>query len=187
MTMAEIIVVGFKGDRERAAAVLGELREKDPAWSARLHGAIAVTSPAPGELAVDQSFEATKGEHSIVHGMLGSLLGIALATLALPVTAAAGATVAAGAFVAGALGGAIAGAHNHDSDTKWWIDDIAIPPAFLAQVRELIRPGDSAICILLAQRDPDDIAARFAPYGGTVIRCSFTAAQADKLAKRLQG
>jgi uncharacterized membrane protein len=183
--MAEIIVVGFKRDRERAAAVLGELRETAPAWSAQFHGAIAVTSPEAGELAVDQSFESTKGEHAIVHGMLGSLLGIALATLALPVTAAAGATIAAGAFVAGALGGAIAGAHNHQGDTAWWLDDMAIPPAFLAQVRELIQPGDSAICVLLATRDPDDVAARFAPYGGTVIRCAFTPAQADKLAKRL--
>ena len=185
--MAEIIVVGFKGDRERAAAVLGELREADPAWAAALHGAIAVTSPASGELVVDQSFEATKGERAIVHGMLGSLLGIALATLALPITAAAGATVAAGAFVAGALGGAIAGAHNHTSDSAWWLHDMAIPPGFLAQVRELIQPGDSAIGILLAKRDSNDVAARFAPYGGTVLRCAFTPAQTDKLARRLAG
>jgi hypothetical protein len=53
---------------------------------------------------------------------------------------------------------------------------LAIPPAFLAQVRDQILP---------ATHDAGDVAARFAPYGGTVLRCAFTPSQADKLAKRL--
>src|SRR5580704_4413599 len=135
--MTELIVVGFKNDRERAAAVLSELRERDAAWTSTLHGAIAVTSNAPGELRIDQSFEATKGEGTIVHALLGSLLGVALATLALPLTAVAGATVAAGSVVAGALGGTIIGAHRHKADEQWWREDIGIPDAFLVRVGEL--------------------------------------------------
>jgi uncharacterized membrane protein len=183
--MTELIVVGFKKDRERAAAVLSELRERDAAWTSSLHGAIAVTSDAPGELRIDQSFEATKGEHAIVHALLGSLLGVALATLALPLTAAAGATVAAGSLVAGALGGTIIGAHGRKSDEQWWREDIGIPDAFFKRVGELVRPGDSAICVLRQPATADDLDARFAAYGGTVIRAELTPEQSAKVHQRL--
>lgn len=182
--MTDVIVVGFKGDRERAVKVLNELRERDDAWTKALHGAIAVTSSAPGELRIDQSFEATKGEGAIVHAMLGSLLGIAVATLALPLTAIAGATVVAGSLVAGALGGTIVGAHGHKTDEQWWREDIGIPDAFFARVGELVRPGDSAICLLSAS-DPGDVDARFREYGGTVIRAALTPEQSAKVHKRL--
>ncbi|HEX4450134.1 MAG TPA: DUF1269 domain-containing protein [Kofleriaceae bacterium] len=183
--MTDLIVVGFKQDRERAGVVLTELRERDAAWTSALHGAIAVTSNAPGELRIDQSFEATKGEGAIVHAMLGSLLGIALATLALPLTAIAGATVAAGSLVAGALGGTIVGAHGHKTDEQWWREDIGIPDAFFARVGELVQPGDSAICLLREATATDDLAARFGAYGGTVIRAELTAEQSAKVRKRL--
>jgi uncharacterized membrane protein len=182
--MTDLIVVGFKNDRERAGAVLGELRESDDAWTKALHGAIAVTSNAPGELQIDQSFESTKGEGTIVHAMLGSVLGIALATLALPLTAIAGATVVAGSLVAGALGGTIIGAHGHKTDEQWWREDIGIPDAFFARVGQLIQPGDSAICLLSAS-PPGDLNARFGKYGGTVIRAELSPEQSAKVHTRL--
>jgi uncharacterized membrane protein len=183
--MTELIVVGFKRDRERAVVVLNQLRERDPAWTSALHGAIAVTSSAPGELRIDQSFESTKGEGAIVHAMLGSLLGIALATLALPLTALAGATVVGGSLVAGALGGTVIGAHGHKTDEQWWREDIGIPDAFFAKVGELVQPGDSAICLLSKAAAPDDLDARFTKLGGTVIRAEVTPDQSAKIHHRL--
>lgn len=115
--MSELVVVGFKNDIYRAAAVLSELRERDEAWTANLHGAIAAYRTGAGDATIDQSFEATKGEGSIAGGLLGSLFGIALAALALPLTAGLGTAVVGASLVGGAVGGTIVGAHRHHADS----------------------------------------------------------------------
>ena len=183
--MSELVVVGFKNDIGRAAAVLSELRERDEAWAANLHGAIAAYRTAAGELTIDQSYEATKGEGSIVGGMLGSLVGIALAALALPLTAGAGTAVIGASLLAGAVGGTVVGAHRHREHDEWWQAEVGISDDFLREVGARIQPGDSAIVLLLREPDPSDLAARFRPYNGTVARYTLTAAQTAALNARL--
>ncbi len=184
--MSELVIVGFKQDIDRAAAVLSELRERDEAWTANLHGAVAAYRTAAGELTIDQSFESTKGEGSIAGGLLGSLVGLALAALTLPLTAGASAAVIAAPFVTGAIGGSIVGAHHGSVDASWWKGDLGISDDVVQSIRALVQPGDSAIVFLLRTPDPDDLAERFRAYGGTVARHALTAEQTSKLHARLR-
>lgn len=184
--MIELVVVTFKGDRERAAAVLGELRDKAEPWTARLHGATVVSRDQAGKLAIDESFEATKGNDAIAGGFTGSLVGLLLAVMTLPVIAAAGPLVAGGALVAGALGGEVIGSHHRaahaDADAKWWRDEVGVSTALAEQVHAMIGAGDSAILCLLRAPDPE-LATRF--LGGAVHRIPLGAEQAAKVDARL--
>jgi uncharacterized membrane protein len=183
--MSELVIVGFKNDIFRAASVISELRERDEAWTANLHGAIAAYRNAAGELTIDQSLESTKGEGTIAGGLLGSLLGFALAALTLPLTAGASAAVIAAPFVAGAIGGSVVGAHHSKADESWWKSDVGISDDVIQRIKTLLQPGDSAIVCLLRTPDPDDLAQRFRAYGGTVVRCPLTAEQTSKVHARL--
>jgi uncharacterized membrane protein len=179
--MSELVVVGFKQDKDRAAAVLSELRAADEPWTANFRGAIAAYRDADGRLIVDQSYESTKGGRTISGGMLGALAGFALAALALPITAGISGLVAGGSLVAGMVGGTFVGAEHGAAKASWWKEDLGIPEAFLASIREMIQQPDSAIFILLHAPDPDDLAARFRPFGGTVLRSQLTPDQHAQL------
>src|ERR1700733_1738310 len=184
--MSELVIVGFKNDIYRAASVLSELRERDEAWTANLHGAVAAYRNDAGALTIDQSYESTKGEGAIAGGLLGSLLGFALAALTLPLTAGASAAVIAAPFVAGAIGGNIVGAHHgRVEDASWWKSDLGISDDVIQRIRALVRPGDSAIVCLLRKPDPDDLAERLRSYAGTVVRCALTPEQTSKVHARL--
>jgi len=161
--MAELVVVGFKNDISRAAAVLGELRAADEPWTRGLHGAIA-TYREHGQLTIDQSYESTKGNAVIGGSMIGSLVGLALAAIALPITAGISGVVAAGTLAAGAIGGSIVGAH-HNEQASWWKDDVKVPEPFLDNVRACVLDGDSAIFFLLRSPTGIDFAERFDTHG----------------------
>jgi uncharacterized membrane protein len=182
--MSELVVVGFKRDISRAALVLGQLRERAEPWTANLHGAIALYRHPDGKLEVDQSFESTKGSGVINDSLIGTIVGLAVAALALPLTGGISGAVAFGSFAVGALGGATIGAH-HGRVAAWWKDDLGIPAAFLDQVRAMVGEGDSAIFFLLRTADPTDFAERFRPFGGTVVRTTLTPEQADMVHARI--
>lgn len=183
--MSELVVVAFKQDIARAASVLGQIRARDEAWSANLHGAVAAYRNSRGELTIDRSYESTKGEGAIVGGLLGSFIGIVLATLALPITAGLSATVAAGTFVTGAVGGSVVGAHHGAVDVSWWKHELGVSDEFVNSIRATVTAGDSAIFILLRKPDPDDLEKRFRSYGGTVLRSMLTPEQVAKLHFRI--
>lgn len=179
--MSELVVVGFKNQKERAAAVLDELREKNEPWTANFHGAIAAYRDPEGKLIVDQAFESTKGSGAITGGLTGSLVGLALAALALPITAGISGVVAGGSLLAGTIGGSLVGAQHGAVNASWWRDDLGISPAFLAEIHALVQQPDSAIFILLRNPDADDLATRFQPYGGTVLRSQLSPDQHARL------
>jgi uncharacterized membrane protein len=182
--MSELVVVGFKGDISRAGLVLNQLREAAEPWTANLHGAIALYRHPDGKLEVDQSFESTKGSGAINDSLIGTIVGLAVAALALPLTGGLSAAAAFGSFAVGALGGATIGAH-HGRVATWWKEDIGVPAAFLDQVKAMVGEGDSAIFFLLRTADPTDFAERFRPYSGTVVRTTLTPEQADKVHARI--
>jgi uncharacterized membrane protein len=184
--MSELVVVAFKQDISRAAQVLGDLRESAEPWTANLHGAVAVYRNSDGELTVDQSYESTKGGPVIGGSLVGTLVGLVVAALALPVTAAIGGAVAFGSFAVGAIGGTVVGAHRAVAEeASWWTKDLQLSDSFIASVAETVRGGDSAIFILLRAADPTDFAAHFQPKGGTVLRFALTAEQTAKLRGRI--
>lgn len=187
--MLELVVVVFKGDRERAAAVLHELRGNEEPWTVRMHGASVVYRDHAGNLAIDESFEATKGDEAIAGGFTGSLVGLLLAVMTLPVLGASDPLVIGSVLVAGALGGEVIGSHHRaahvDAEATWWRDEVGISTALAEWVQSNVRAGESAIVCLLRARDPE-LAARFARFGGDVRTIALSAEQAAKVEARLR-
>jgi uncharacterized membrane protein len=181
--MSELDVVAFHRDRSRAAAVLGQIRERDEPWTAQFHGAIAAYRDDAGKLIVDEAFESTKGGRTVGQGMIGSLVGLALAVLALPVTAGISGALAAGTLVAGLVGGTLVGA-RHGIEATWWLDDLDLDEAFVAKIRATVGQDDSAIFIWLRASEPAGLDEQFGRLGGTVLRTQLTDEQTKKVHAR---
>src|SRR5258705_7852399 len=92
--MSELIVVGFKKDMYRAAEVLNTLQDLNDSWVVDLNDAVAVYRDYNGKLRVDQSYQMTSGQGAGFGGLLGGLIG---AALAIPFTGGASAAAAAAA------------------------------------------------------------------------------------------
>ena len=176
--MAQLIVVGFKKDMYRASEVLNELLALDDDWVVDLHDAVAAYRDYDGKLRVDQSYQMTTGEGAGWGGLMGSLVGLALA--AIPFTGGASAP-AAGALAAAAAAGGAVGAGAGALDAAWWKDEFGIPDDFVKQVGGLVQPGDSAIFALLRSADPAFVANQFRGYGGTILSTTLTSNQQAKV------
>ena len=173
-------MVGFIKDMYRASSVLNRLLEMNYDWVIDLHDAVAVYRDYSGKLRVDQSYQLTTGEGAAAGGFFGSLIGLTVGALAAPFTAGA-------SLVAGAVGGGAIGAVGGALDAKWWKEDFGIPEDFVADVGNLVQPGDSAIYALLRTADPAFVAAQFSEYGGTVLSSTLTPEQAKKVQSVLEG
>lgn len=180
----ELTVVGFKKDMFRASEVLNKLISMDYDWVVDLRDGVAVYRDYSGQLRIDQSYRMTTGEGAALGGLLGSLIG---AALALPFTAGASAAVAAGAVAAGALGGGALGATGGAIDAEWWKEDFGISNDFVQEVGRMVEPGDSAIFALIRTADPVYVAEQFRGYGGAVLRTSLNKEQSAKVQAVLDG
>lgn len=181
--MAQLIVVGFKQDKGRAAEVLSRLSALDT-WAIDLRDAVAVYREDDGRLRVDQSYRMTTGEGAGLGAFWGTLIG---ALIAVPFTAGASAPVVAGALAAGPLGGGVLGATGGASRANWWKEDFGLPENFVESVGNMVGFGDSALLALLRAADPIEVAERFRGYGGTVLQTTLTKAQSDKVQSILDG
>ena len=180
--MSNLIAIGFKNDRFKAAEVLYKLRRLDEDWRVYLDDAVAVYRGYDGELIVDQSYQLTTGDGAAWGMLWGSLIGL---TLAIPFTAGATAPAAA-AVAAGAFGGAAVGATTGAIGAKWWKEDFGISDDFVRDVGYMIQPGDSAI-FMLGTGDRDELAQEFEGYGGKVLMTSLSDEQKTKIENVLTG
>ena len=165
---------------ERAASALIELRGSDEPWTTHLDTAIAVYRDSRGHLMLDESYASTMGQNTIGRGLVGSLAGLALATLLLPLTAGASAPVIGATLLAGTFGGTILGARRGHVAEDWWKSDLGVSPEFADKVRHEVGNCDSAIAVMVPQWVPG-IAAKLASHGGTVIHAELSAEQTEKL------
>src|SRR5258705_1946006 len=129
--MSELIVVGFKKDMYRAAAVLNTLQDLNDSWVVDLKDAVDVYRDYNGKLRVDQSYQMTSGQGAGFGGLLGGLIG---AALAIPFTGGASAAAAAAAVATGALGGGALGATAGAIDAEDWKDTYGISEDFVQRV-----------------------------------------------------
>ena len=173
--MAELIVVGFKQDMQRASEVLNTLQQMHDSWVVDLSDAVAVYRDYKGRLRVDQSYQLTPGQGAAWGGLVGGMIG---ALLAAPFTA--GGSVAA-VLAAGSVSGVALGATVGAIDAGTWKDDFGISEDFVQRVGTMVQPGDSAIFALLRTIAPDLVEAQFRGYGGTILRTTLSADQKFKV------
>jgi uncharacterized membrane protein len=186
ITLAELIVVGFKKDMYRASKVLNDLVDLKDDWVVDLHGAVAAYRDFGGKLRVDRSYQMlTTGQGAGWGGFWGLVIGTTLATLAIPFTAGASAAAAGAALASGAITGTAIGAGVGASEASSWKDEFGIPDDFVQQVKALIQPGDSAIFAILRVVNPDVVADQFRGYGGTILRTTLSRDQQAKVEKVL--
>jgi uncharacterized membrane protein len=102
----DFIVIGFKGPR-RASEVLSELQKLDEDWTIDLDDAVSAYRTDDGQLRIDQSVQATRGQGADLGVLVGGMLG---ALIAAPFTGGLSAAAAAGAVGAAAASGGIVGA-----------------------------------------------------------------------------
>jgi uncharacterized membrane protein len=178
-----LIVIGFKGPR-RASEVLSELQKLDDSWVVDLKDGVSAYRTDDGELRIDQSVQATRGQGADLGLIAGALLG---GLLAAPFTGGLSAATAAGAVGAGTLGGAIGGAAAGAEDATDFKRRYGISQEFVDQVGKLINPGDSAVFVLARTADPDLVAEKFRGYGGTILRTNLTLKQAARAQRTLEG
>jgi uncharacterized membrane protein len=183
ITMAELIVVGFKQDMYRASQALNMIKDMNSNWTVDLHDAVAVYRNPDGKLRVDQSYQLTADEGAGWGGLFGGLIG---ALLAAPFTggataAAAGALLAAGSLTGVALGGTVGAI-----DALSWKDAYGISEDFVQNVSTMLQPGDSALFVLARTINADAVADAFRGFGGNVLRTTLTAKQRAKVEETLR-
>lgn len=164
--MAELMVVGFEG-KHRAAEVLNQLQELDWSYELDLKDAVAVYRTESGTLRLDQSVQVTTKEGAAYGAMLGGLIGGALLA---PFTAGASAAAAATAVGAGFFTGGVTGAALGGEDANTWKKSYGISDEFVEQVGGMVQPGQSAVFVLAAAKNPVAVAEKFRGYGGKVLR-----------------
>ena len=178
--MSNLIVVGFKNDKYKAADALNKLRRMDD-WTDQLDDAVAVYRGYDGELRIDQSYTLTTDDGAGWGVLWGSFIGL---TLAIPLTAGATAPAAAAIAAGGALTGGVVGLTTGAIGASRWKDDYGIAEDFIYEVGAMVQPGDSAI-FALVERIFDDAVKQFEGFGGKVLMTTLTPEQDAKIQKVL--
>jgi uncharacterized membrane protein len=178
----DLIVVGFKGPR-RASEVLSEMQKLHDDWTIDLHDGVSAYRTDDGQLRIDQSVQATRSDGAGTGALVGGLLG---ALLAAPFTGGLSAVAAAGAMGVGAASGGAVGAAAGAGDAAEWKRRYGISDEFVADVGKLIKPGDSAVFVLLRAARPEVVVEKFRGYGGQILRTNLPAPAAEHVQRALE-
>jgi uncharacterized membrane protein len=136
-----------------------------------------------GKLRVDQSYQVTTAKNAARGGLFGGLIG---ALLAVPFTAGASAAGAVAAVLtAGSLSGVALGATLGAISAETWQEDFGVSEDFVQRIGAMLQPHDSAVFVLVRDADPDEVAAAFRGYGGTVLRTTLSDKQRLRLDETL--
>jgi uncharacterized membrane protein len=181
MIVSELVIFVFR-DQYRAPEVLNELRRRQWLWVKDLKDAVVVTlddkGNATAHLSVDLSKDATGSDWARIWGSLLST------TLFLPLTN--GMAEAANAITLKARGRN--GSSRDDTrsiEARWWDDRLRLANDFTRDVAALIRPGSSAIFMLLRTATVPVALEQLRNYGDTIVHTSLSAEEGDRmLAKR---
>jgi uncharacterized membrane protein len=162
----DLIVVTYNNEYS-AVENMQTLRGLEYDWVVDIRDAVAVARDSYGKLHIQDSYKPITEEGAGWGVLLGTMLGgLAFApfTGGLSTAAAAG-TVAAGAVGGGALGGLTGAAVAYDEKEVYGISE-----DFVSQVSATIQRGQSALFVLAAGQDPEQIAKYFRGTGGTIIQ-----------------
>ena len=160
--LSELLVMGFS-DQYRAEEVLGQLRRLDFGWAADFENAVAVEVDARGGLRL---------RHSLV-------LDPAFADSAPAWRALLGAIQPPAAPLQPASREGARESQALNAEASLWRRNLMANPQFLRDLGAVLRPGDSAIFVVLS--DVDAAVRVLRGYSGVLLRISLTEAQASKL------
>ncbi len=158
--VSELIVANYH-DPLRAAQVLDTLRYWHADWSADLEDAVVLVKRADGKA----QFLATYSPES--PDQAGGFLGIVLDTLFLPIAGSEGLAWRQNGRRASRL-------TNKALNAAWWQEQLGLADDFVHRVRRMIRPGDSALLILIRSADPDLVVDEIHRYGGRLLQATVT-------------
>lgn len=162
--MAELVAVGFDNPEE-ADRVLAELARMQKEYLVDLTDAVVAIRQPDGTVHLKQSVNMA-GLGAAGGGLSGALWGTLVGLLFLNPLAgfAIGGLVGAGA---GALSGAL---------TDYGIDD-----NFIRSVAETLKPGTSALFVLVRKAQPEKVLAELSRFRGRVLRSSLSPEQEARL------
>lgn len=147
--MSDLIVVGFD-DEHKAFDLRAQLSRLQKDYLIEMEDVVVVTRNDKGKVKLHQAFSLT-GAGAVGGGFWGLLIGLIFLNPLL------GLAVGAGA-------GAITGK----------LTDIGIDDKFMKELGETIRPGTSALFVLVRKATPDKVAEALKGFGGKVLRTSLT-------------
>jgi uncharacterized membrane protein len=160
--MSELIAIAYP-DEQRAKEVIGALQRMRDEYLLELDDAVYVTKDSSGKVELHQTLSTT-GAGAVGGSIWGLLIGV---LFLMPV---------AGVAI-GAASGALAGK----------LTDAGISDDFIRRLSAEMRPGSSAIFVLVEQVTADKVLQGMSRYGGTVLHTSLSADAEARLQTALAG
>ena len=147
--MSDLVVVAYQ-DEFRAAEVLADLRRAQSSYLIDLEDAVYLTKGQDAKVRLHQSHDLTTAG-ATSGAVFGTLVGFFFLVPLL-------------GTVIGAGFGALSGA----------LSDYGIDDTFAKSLGEELRPGSSAIAVLLRNSSPDKLIPELGKFGGTVLQTSLS-------------
>ena len=160
--MSNLVVIAFD-DEYKAFELRALLAKMQREYLIEMEDAAVVTKEAGGKVKLHQAVNLTAAG-AIGGGFWGMLIGMLFLNPLL------GAAVGAGA-------GAISGK----------LSDIGINDNFIRELSESLKPGTSALFLLVRKATPDKIVERLQGFGGKVLKTSLSKDKEEELQKVLSG
>lgn len=154
--MSQLIALGYE-DEETAAAVLDEAARLEPEQRGLVEDAAAVRRDERGRLHVQQSANLVAAG-ALGGGFWGLLFGLIFVAPLL-------------GLLVGAVIGGVSG----------MLADIGIDDDFIDEIGRALRPGSSALFLLLADEADDRVIERLAPEGAQVLRTNLSSTDEEHL------
>jgi uncharacterized membrane protein len=158
--MSHLVVIGYD-DMHKAEEIRLKLAKMQKDYLIDLEDAVVVVKKPDGKIKLHQALNLTA--FGAVEGTFwGALIGLLFLS---PLFGAA----------MGASAGAISGA----------LSDVGIDDNFMKELSKTLKPGTSALFVLVKKVTPDKVAEELQGTGGTILKTSLTHENEDKLQKVL--
>lgn len=158
--MSDLIVIGYD-DEFKAEEMRVKLRKLQRDYLIDIEDAVVAVKNADGKIKLNQSFN-LPAMGAFEGGFWGLLIGILFFSPLL-------------GFAAGASAGAISGA----------LADIGIDDKFMKDLSSTLKPGSSALFVLVRKVTADKVMEEIEGSGGTVLKTSLTHEKEEKLREAL--
>ena len=159
-TVSELIVANYH-DPLRAAQLLDTLRYWHAEWSLDLEDAIVLVKRADGKAQLLATYSSEQQNQT------GGFLSTLLDTLFLPIAGTEG-------LAWKQDGRGVSRLTDQALNAAWWREQLGLADDFVHQVRRMIRPGDSALLMLIRRSDPNLVVDEIHRYGGRLLQASVT-------------